>query len=103
MVAFAQRQIGSAWLQHGSVKLAGLAAHPALNLSPDECQSSLQPLDGGEFNRLSGLLQMTVEEQLGISFPVTGSSGGSQLTEKFFHEDVLENPTDRRNPLNILG
>jgi lipoate-protein ligase A len=49
IVASAQRQIGDAVLQHGAIKIRGLADHPALS-GPAPTGRSPQPVDRKEFD-----------------------------------------------------
>ncbi len=57
IVASAQRRIGSVLLQHGSIKLRGVAGHPALpGVGDDAGGSDRHPISTDEFSRYAALL-----------------------------------------------
>jgi lipoate-protein ligase A len=55
IVASAQRRIGPAYIQHGSIKLNGIAAHPALPLKEISINqaATLNPLSAMQFEKLA--------------------------------------------------
>ncbi|MFQ5498825.1 MAG: hypothetical protein ACE5FH_04055 [Candidatus Zixiibacteriota bacterium] len=63
IVASARRHLGTAFLQHGSIKLNGVASHPALRL-PDNPLHVPEPLGQSEFGRLSDTFRQVFEEAL---------------------------------------
>ncbi|HUV31043.1 MAG TPA: hypothetical protein VMY05_08165 [Acidobacteriota bacterium] len=65
VVASAQRRIGPALLQHGSIKMGGVAVHPALHGPADSPQNPL-PLTGREFAAWSEDFAATLAGSLGI-------------------------------------
>jgi len=57
IIASAQRRIGDAFLQHGSIKINGIAHHPALSSAPTNPLDvrGMHPLDHSNFQTLGGL------------------------------------------------
>ncbi len=64
IAASAQKRVGEAVLQHGSIKIFGLAKHPALDLS--DSVDGLQPIALEGFKEYVGLLARAFEEVLGL-------------------------------------
>lgn len=66
IVASAQKRLPGAMLQHGSIKLAGIAPHPALT-DPPTTLGDLKPVDCDEFMRLSILFAKDLCDYLALS------------------------------------
>jgi hypothetical protein len=69
VVASAACQRGTAVLQHGSIKLAGVAGHPALHFpdSPESfAEAELEPLGGARWAWACGLFPEVVGRRLGV-------------------------------------
>jgi len=70
LVASAQRRVGETFLQHGSIKLNGLAFHPALTLSATNSLnfSDIQPLKESRFEEFSPVFCESTGKSLGFAF-----------------------------------
>jgi lipoate-protein ligase A len=67
VVASAQKRLGSSFLQHGSIKLQGVASHPALgDLEADG--SIMQSIDSESFTRMALIFREAVGKSLGVDF-----------------------------------
>lgn len=68
IAASAQRRIGPAYLQHGSIKLAGVASHPAIPLEDNSVDNptSLNPLPAMQFASLAELFSEVIARQLSL-------------------------------------
>jgi lipoate-protein ligase A len=66
ILASAQRQVGRAILQHGSIKLQGLAGHPALPGGVHSTVSDAQPIEQAHLGRLSTQFRKTFLDWFGI-------------------------------------
>jgi lipoate-protein ligase A len=64
VIASAQRRIGRALLQHGSIKLEGVASHAALDVKT-VVEHELQPLGKREFDKNAELFMRTWQSALG--------------------------------------
>jgi lipoate-protein ligase A len=106
VVASAARRIGNAVLQHGAIKLAGVASHPALHgLKAEDATYSIdaQPINEEEATRASGAFQESMARSLGVD-AVVGSFSDIELTEQnALAQAVKQSPVDRRFLLHNLG
>lgn len=92
IVASAQRQIRGVLLQHGSIKISGLAAHPALPDLPARC--FVQPLGPERFDYLAELFC----RHLGLALKLTIESAEELLeSEEQFKKQLAR---VRREPLS---
>jgi lipoate-protein ligase A len=66
IIASAQRRIGAAFLQHGSIKLAGIADHPALFGVGNATGKSLQPIECEHFESFGLSFVTSLSETLGL-------------------------------------
>ena len=57
IVASAQRRIETTFLQHGAIKIGGIASHPALPTNTFNAEEVLQPLEYKHFQQFSVLFQ----------------------------------------------
>ena len=64
ILASAQRRVGSAFLQHGSIKLSGLATHPALTPTDRSDRTPLDPVDESRFNAYFDRFKRAMSESL---------------------------------------
>ncbi len=67
VVASAQKRLGPSFLQHGSIKLYGVASHPALG-DPEESRSGLQSIDAESFTGTAAIFRQAIGESLSIDF-----------------------------------
>ena len=75
VLASAQRQIGAGVLQHGSIKLHGALAHPALPDIPTVCRQTIQPLGRSDLEGLARVFGNAMCGVLGASdFTLSDSS-----------------------------
>ncbi len=70
IIASAQRRIGDAFLQHGSIKISGIAHHPALASMPTNYLDikDIQPLGSSSFRNFADLFSCSMGQSLGIAF-----------------------------------
>jgi lipoate-protein ligase A len=68
VVASAQKRVGSAFLQHGSIKLRGVAGHKALDGANSDRPESLQPIDSDTFSSVSHLFGKVCGVHFGVAF-----------------------------------
>jgi lipoate-protein ligase A len=96
VVASAQRQVGRAFLQHGSIKLSGIAAHPALP-GVVGAESNLQPLDPKRFGFLADQFKRTFETAAGRDLDDSSESwtGVGSLSRRV--QQVRSAPLSRRD------
>ncbi len=73
VVASAQRRIGPALLQHGSIKIDGVAYHPALDgpVCPENRRSDLHPLTAQKFREYATVFAGEVGKALGLEIVVS--------------------------------
>ena len=67
MVASARRDWNGAALQHGSIKLHGLAGHPALKMDGDDHRATLESIDPPRLNKLAEAFSRAISEVLGVA------------------------------------
>ncbi len=68
IVASAQKRLGNAFLQHGSIKLNGVVSHAALPNLSEEPMHFAQPLDRSAFDNLSRQFVEALSVHFGIEF-----------------------------------
>ncbi len=68
VIASAQKRLGDAFLQHGSIKLNGVAPHAALPNVSEETKPFVQPLDRSTFDSLCEKFVGAFNSRLGIDF-----------------------------------
>jgi lipoate-protein ligase A len=96
IVASAQRQIGSAFLQHGSIKLTGIASHPALPGVPDAV-SDLQPIPVEQFHVLARQFKMAFEAAIGGALDESETSWSDRESLRQRVREVHRDPLGRRD------
>ncbi len=96
VVASAQRRVGDTFLQHGSIKKHGVAAHPALNIK-DLAVSIAEPLALGrrEFVEASGQLKAAFSRALGLDFVTDQLAEGHMAELSRMREDIFRNGCSR--------
>lgn len=99
IIASAALQYGSAVLQHGSIKLHGVATHPALPGATDRGgqRSAEPPVESQDsFWEAAQILSRTMGRQLGVAFAsdATDYTADEGLIKHL--ERVRKNPHDRR-------
>jgi lipoate-protein ligase A len=92
VVASAQRRIGSALLQHGSIKLRGVPFHPALGGPESAYFGAAKPLSAKEFARTAACFAKTVGENLGIAFELSTLSSEEMMTVTRKANEIKKNP-----------
>ena len=68
VIASAQKRQDGSLLQHGSIKIRGVASHPALAGCGEERCDANQPVGAKEFNDTADLFRIKFEEYLGLDF-----------------------------------
>jgi len=70
IIASAQRRIGDAFLQHGSIKINGVKNHPALPVTPNNSLNirGLQLIDRAAFQTISALFRDQMGQSLEVDF-----------------------------------
>lgn len=96
VVASAQKRIGAdVFLQHGSIKLHGVAPHPALNPEVDSLAGQVAVADVSEFARVMERFRLAMSMSLNLVIKPARESGESE--EFLTHlETVQKNPLARR-------
>jgi len=96
VVASAQRRIGHALLQHGSIKLDGVAGHAALK-GVEASDQDMQPLGNRQFDRMADQFQRTWETVLGG--PPRTDPPALETSDRFIERlaKVRARPLDRRD------
>jgi lipoate-protein ligase A len=110
IIASAQRRIGSAYLQHGSIKLRGVAPHQALAAKPSSDYSSnhIPPITENEFISMADLFSNCMGQLLGLRFEDLnmGKGDAEEIADRTAF--VRKNPLSRRDifkhwpPVNSL-
>jgi len=71
IIASAQRRIGNSLLQHGAIKINGVADHPALNLDTSDLKSSeLKILSSSYFNVLHDIFFKKLADYFNLSINI---------------------------------
>jgi len=101
IIASAQRRMGDCFLQHGSIKLNGVANHPALNSSPNNPldNSKIRRLSEFEFRQYSRVFCNSIGKSLGISLRAGEISENDAKEIAGFELLVREKPIYRRIPI----
>ena len=101
IIASAQRRIGDGILQHGSIKLNGVAGHRALGINSNNLLdgSKIQRLSEVEFNRYSEVFCNSVGGYLGISLSAGKISETEAQEIAGFEIFVREKSIFRRDPI----
>ena len=99
VLASAQHQSGRAILQHGSIKLLGLVAHPALSGGVPSTGPTDQPIERESLERFSAQFVDAFQEWLGVTVgeSATGDRALAGLDERV--SAIRCNPLARRIPL----
>ncbi len=99
IVASAQRRIGPAYVQHGSIKLHGVAPHPALVIKSlcHHSVKSIHPITREELSSMAALLVEEMGRFLGLRFEERSFS--LQDSEEIASRAAFlkKNPLSRRN------
>ena len=93
IVASAQKRLRGALLQHGSIKLSGVAAHPALD--GVGAGNRLKPLDIKDFDVTAGVFAEAMGVALELSFTPAASSPSARTLAPAT-ESVKKNALQRR-------
>ena len=96
ILASAQRQVGGALLQHGSIKLFGVYHHSALRPTVNP-EKQPQLLNRSQFNRLARLFVHTIGSSLGVIFSNGIVSASRQELLRVQGVRIAENPISRRD------
>jgi len=70
IIASAQRRIGDAFMQHGSIKISGVKSHPALSASPSNSLNirDISLTDPAVFQTISALFRDQMGQSLEVDF-----------------------------------
>lgn len=68
VVASAQKRLGEALLQHGSIKLSGLCKHPALDSDVDKVDDHYTAMTESRFGQYALLFRQVMGEALRVDF-----------------------------------
>ncbi len=102
VVASAQRQVGRAFLQHGSIKLSGIAAHPGLP-GVAGSGSGLQPLDTERFALLAGQFKRAFEAAAGRDLHASEESWTKLSALSGLIREIRSAPLKRRDTFEHSG
>jgi len=100
VVASAARRHGNALLQHGAIKIAGLAAHPALEFGLSVGETTPErpaPLSRDRFAELAPLLRQAVGRRLGVDFAPVMLVEEDEKIIRARADFIQKNPQMRRN------
>lgn len=99
IVASAQRRIGATFLQHGSMKLHGVASHPALAIDalPGSSSFDLQPITREELSSMASLFVQEVGLFFGLAFEERNLSRKDYDDVKNRAAFLKKNPLSRRD------
>jgi lipoate-protein ligase A len=103
IIASAQRREGNLLLQHGAIKLRGVASHPALPLPSEAAPGGLQPIDAATFETMALLFAQSFGAHFGLPV-VTGTLGPDQLARVDARHQLVEKKAceqreiSKRNP-----
>ncbi|HWR84227.1 MAG TPA: hypothetical protein VN285_13080 [Candidatus Deferrimicrobium sp.] len=99
VVASAQRRIGAAYLQHGAIKLSGIAPHPALRGASYRslCAESVAPLTTEVFEQAANLFRSRVTEYLELTTEDRQLAGVDRETVCSRARFIQENPMSVRD------
>lgn len=97
IVASAQKQIRGVILQHGSMKVSGLAVHPALDVIAPGSETTAQPVDKEWFDGAARVFSRVFEAALGVELECAPGlpAMASELEER--ECEVAKNAMARRN------
>ncbi|MBU8934257.1 MAG: hypothetical protein KOO62_09650 [candidate division Zixibacteria bacterium] len=96
IVASAQRRLGPAMLQHGAIKLAGIARHPALEAKVKQIDQ-FPRLSAKRFSSLVSSFVGTVGTALGVRIDLVELTTGQKDAISRATEYVRKNALSRRN------
>lgn len=99
VVASAQRQIDGTLVQHGSIKLAGVAPHPALPGLPGSALAAAQRVAFEQFDRAASLWRRVMSDALRVDFDTRGVSEQEAQELRLRSEWTRKNSCERRDPI----
>ncbi|HEX2896602.1 MAG TPA: hypothetical protein VHP63_00945 [candidate division Zixibacteria bacterium] len=99
LAASAQRRIGEVFLQHGSIKINGIAGHPALISSVTNSldSSNIQSLENSRFEEISPVFCESIGTSLGIDFVPAEFNEADLIEISAFEESVKKNSLGQRD------
>jgi len=105
LVASAQRQIGDAFLQHGSIKMSDTFSHPALTMPSIKSLefNAISSLARADFEQYSSIFSEVMCEELNISFERKVLGKGTLLELRSWTDFVMKFPIIKRDPIKHLG
>lgn len=105
VVASAQRRLGSTMLQHGSIKLGGVAYHPALDgpECPHDRESACDPLPAQHFHELQQQFFATMGDVLGLDCEDRGWGEAEERTIAAWEAQVERNSLGKRDIIKHVG
>lgn len=105
IIASAQRRMGDTFLQHGSIKIKGIAHHPALGSGSTNSLdfSEIHCYDERDFYKLSGLFCDLMGKSLGIAFDRETLSEQDREEISILEEFIKKNCTSRRGLIKQIA
>ena len=97
IIASAQRQIGGVILQHGAIKISGLAGHPALRQTGSGQYPSLQAIASERFAELADHFRAIFSDAFGLDFQSAELPRQAAAELDQVKESLQENALCRRN------
>jgi len=100
VVASAQRQVDGVILQHGSIKLHGLAWHPALPAAGVSGQTDVvRRVESDQWNRVAASFQSVMGSWLGAELIPSALDAKAEREVDMLAQRVRSNPLERRPPV----
>jgi lipoate-protein ligase A len=96
IIASAQRRIGKAFLQHGSIKILGIDNHPALWGQDGQVQKNIQPITQEQFNKISLDFGNTIKENFHLESVEYHLSNRENHEINLISEELKANPLENR-------
>ena len=96
VVASAQKRVGNVLLQHGSIKLNGVASHAALTETYSETAADPPPMTVAEFEHLAGVFQESMADELQLVVVPEVVSAADTVRLKVRRDLLKKNPLLRR-------
>ena len=99
VIASAQRRFRSIFLQHGSIKLNGVATHPALALPPwrRSCVPAGAFISMSQFDSMAGIFGEVMAAFLGVTVERAEAAGLDESGMENFYRTVREHPLEARD------
>lgn len=103
VVASAQKRLGDALLQHGSIKLAGLCQHPGLDPQSAPIANQLASVSASEFAQFAHLFRISMGEGLGVQFLPQERHFEAEPSVRELVARIQSGPCERREIIKQSG